>query len=176
MTPLKEAIQELHTKAEQMPFNQRMFRGELSHTEYALYLCQLLNIFSALEKHPLPHPSLARTAAIEQDLYSLTPDYTPHIIESTQHYRVYLLGQTQEALLPHVYLHYLAIMFGGNIMKSRVPGTSNVYTFNDQPDALHSIRILQQDSWAPEAIVGLTYFIEILDELYDITRPYRVKI
>ena len=40
---LKEATAELHSKAEKMEFNQRMFRGELSTDEYANYLHQQLN-------------------------------------------------------------------------------------------------------------------------------------
>jgi hypothetical protein len=31
---LKEGTAELHSKAEKMEFNQRMFRGELSNDEY----------------------------------------------------------------------------------------------------------------------------------------------
>jgi heme oxygenase len=34
MLPLKEAIAEKHSLAEKMPFNQRMFKGELSKEEY----------------------------------------------------------------------------------------------------------------------------------------------
>jgi hypothetical protein len=37
---LKEATAELHSKAEKMEFNQRMFRGELSNDEYLNYLIQ----------------------------------------------------------------------------------------------------------------------------------------
>jgi len=36
MLPLKEAIAEKHSLAEKMPFNQRMFKGELSKEEYIL--------------------------------------------------------------------------------------------------------------------------------------------
>ena len=35
---LKEGTAELHSKAEKMEFNQRMFRGELSNDEYLNYL------------------------------------------------------------------------------------------------------------------------------------------
>ena len=37
---LREATAELHSKAEKMMFNQRMFRGELSQFEYLNYLIQ----------------------------------------------------------------------------------------------------------------------------------------
>jgi hypothetical protein len=38
MLPLKEAIAEKHSLAEKMPFNQKMFRGELNNEEYAGYI------------------------------------------------------------------------------------------------------------------------------------------
>ena len=40
---LREATAELHSKAEKMEFNQRMFRGELSTEEYVKYLYQQLS-------------------------------------------------------------------------------------------------------------------------------------
>ena len=46
MTPLKEATSEKHKQAERMPFNIRMFKGELSKNDYLLYLNQQLQIFS----------------------------------------------------------------------------------------------------------------------------------
>ena len=46
---LKEATAELHSKAEKMKFNQRMFRGELSNDEYLNYLIQQSYIFQEIE-------------------------------------------------------------------------------------------------------------------------------
>ena len=46
---LREATAELHSKAEKMEFNQRMFRGELSTEEYVKYLYQQVSIFDAIE-------------------------------------------------------------------------------------------------------------------------------
>ena len=61
MLPLKEAIAEKHSLAEKMPFNQRMFNGELSKEEYILYLSQQLAIFDSIEKDELPHSALKRS-------------------------------------------------------------------------------------------------------------------
>ena len=48
---LREATAELHSKAEKMEFNQRMFRGELSKKEYLHYLIQQACIFQCIEEH-----------------------------------------------------------------------------------------------------------------------------
>ena len=46
---LREATAELHSKAEKMEFNQRMFRGELSKSEYLEYLRQQSVLFTIIE-------------------------------------------------------------------------------------------------------------------------------
>ena len=39
MLPLREATLHNHKKAEQMTFNVKMFKGELSEAQYLTYLC-----------------------------------------------------------------------------------------------------------------------------------------
>jgi heme oxygenase len=168
MLPLKEAIAEKHSLAEKMIFNQRMFRGELSNEEYILYLCQQLAIFDAIEVHELPHPSLDRAGKVFEDIKELLGAGTIEIkpLESTNEYRKYLNTLTKEEQLPHVYLNYLAIMFGGQIMKKNVPGSGKMYEFDDDMRKIAgSIRAIQKDEWADEANLALDYNINILDEL-----------
>jgi heme oxygenase len=68
---LKEGTAELHSKAEKMEFNQRMFRGELSNDEYLNYLIQQSYIFQEIEGRKLPHPNLNRLDAIHNDISEL---------------------------------------------------------------------------------------------------------
>jgi heme oxygenase len=171
MLPLKEAISEKHSLAETMTFNQRMFRGELSKEEYILYLSQQLAIFDAIEVHELPHPALDRAKLIYADIKELMElqdgeslDIRP--LESTNEYRKYLNTLTKEEQLPHVYLNYLAIMFGGQMMKKNVPGSGKMYEFDgDMREIAGTIRAVQKDEWADEANKALDYNINILDEL-----------
>ena len=168
MLPLKDAIAEKHSLAEKMTFNQRMFNGELSDEEYILYLCQQLAIFDAIEVHELPHPSLDRAGNVFQDIKELVGEGQIQItpLVSTNEYRKYLNTLTQEQLLPHVYLNYLAIMFGGQMMKSKVPGSGRMYEFDgDMREIAGTIRAVQKDEWADEANKALLYNINILDEL-----------
>jgi len=171
MLPLKEAIAEKHSLAEKMLFNQRMFRGELSNEEYILYLSQQLAIFDAIERFELPHPSLKRSANVFSDIKELMKleegaglDIRP--LEATNSYRKYLNNLTQEELLPHIYLNYLALMFGGQMMKSNTPGSGRMYEFDgDVREIAGSIRAIQKDEWADEANKALDFNIAILDEL-----------
>ena len=171
MLPLKEAIAEKHSLAEKMTFNQRMFGGELSKEEYILYLCQQLAIFQAIERFDLPHNGLVRCPKVFEDIRELMEledgqgvQIKP--LESTNEYQKYLHSLTQEELLPHVYLNYLAIMFGGQMMKKNVPGSGKMYEFDgDMREIAGTIRAVQKDEWADEANKALDYNINILDEL-----------
>jgi heme oxygenase len=145
-----------------------MFRGELSNEEYTLYLCQQLAIFDAIEVHELPHPALDRAGNVFQDIKELMGhgeiQITPLV--ATNEYRKYLNTLTKEEQLPHVYLNYLALMFGGKMMKSKVPGSGKMYEFDgDMNQIIGSIRAIQKDEWADEANKALDYNINILDEL-----------
>ena len=170
MLPLKEAIAEKHSLAEKMPFNQKMFRGELNNEEYSAYLTQQYAIFSTLEKNPLPHPSLNRAELVKADIVELVNEDSTPLILSTAHYCDYLNTLTAEEQQPHIYLNYLAIMFGGQMMKEKTPGSGRMYEFEDMREAAGSIRAIQKDEWADEANKALDYNIAILDELYRIFR------
>lgn len=168
---LRESTSELHSKAEKMPFNQKMFRGELTKEEYISYLSQQLAIFDTIEVHELPHESLKRSNKIFDDIKQLFGNEIIQItiLTSTKEYTNYLSELTQEQLLPHVYLNYLAIMFGGQIMKSKVPGDGKMYFFEDTNDCIKSIREIQKDEWADEVNKGFEFIINILDELQENT-------
>ena len=168
MLPLKEAIAEKHSLAEKMPFNQKMFRGELSNEEYTTYLTQQYAIFSTLEKNPLPHASLNRKDLVEADIDELTSEDSGTILLGTAQYCDYLNTLTVEEQQPHIYLNYLAIMFGGQMMKEKTPGSGRMYEFEDMREAAGSIRAIQKDEWADEANKALDYNIAILDELHRI--------
>ncbi|MFN8277434.1 MAG: biliverdin-producing heme oxygenase [Chitinophagales bacterium] len=167
MTPLKEATSEKHKLAERMPFNVRMFRGQLTKTQYALYLTQQHQIFSAIEAVGVPHPALCRVAATEQDIRELVEQghHAGSVLPATQQYAQYLSTLNRDTILPHVYLNYLALIYGGQMMKKMVPSTGRMYEFEQMQEAVQAIRAVQQDAWADEVNKGFDFNIAIFDEL-----------
>ena len=166
---LREATAELHSKAEKMEFNQRMFRGELSKSEYLEYLRQQSVLFTIIESRgTLPHPALAREKSIFEDITELEKEVnskTLHL-ESTKEYGVYLQSLDSAKLNAHIYLNYLALVYGGQMMKSKVPGSGKMYEFDgDMMELIGSVRAIQKDEWADEVNKGFQYIINILDEL-----------
>jgi len=167
MLPLKEATSIKHKQAERMPFNSRMFRGLLSKNEYLLYLTQQLQIFQAIENIGLPHTSLKRAYNVLADIDELKSQGfdSGSILNSTSAYVNYLVSLSYEQVLPHIYLNYMAIMFGGQMMKKAVPSTGRMYEFENMQEAIQSIRNVQKDEWAEEVNKGFDFNISILDEL-----------
>ena len=171
---LKEATHDKHKQAERMPFNVRMFRGQLTEKEYGHYLLQQKEIFSALEVDKLPHPSLNRVEPVEEDIQEIQNKVDLSdlpSLESTTRYVEYLSSLDHDDTLSHIYLHYLAIMFGGQMMKEKVPSQGKMYDFDDMMGAAGAIRELQIDEWADEVNKGFDFMIEIFDELERLHNP-----
>jgi len=162
---LREATAELHSKAEKMEFNQRMFAGKLSNDEYLNYLIQQSYIFQEIENRDLPHSNLQRLSSINEDINELG-GYKFKISKPTTDYVVYLGDLNQSSLNAHIYLNYLALVYGGQMMKSKVPGSGKMYEFEgEMMELIGSVRAIQKDEWADEVNKGFQYIINILDEL-----------
>ncbi len=167
MLPLKQATSEKHKIAEQMPFNVKMSTGKLSKFEYLNYLVQQLELFKTIESKGIPHPDLSRVNALIFDIQELAIQQIsiPPILKSTQKYSNYLNSLNYQTILPHIYLNYLAVMFGGQMIKSKVPSSGKFYKFNSPTEAMQSIREVQSDLWADEVNLGFDFTIEIFKEL-----------
>jgi hypothetical protein len=166
---LREATAELHSKAEKMEFNQKMFRGELSKKEYLNYLIQQSVVFQCIEEHNLPQldPGLKRLKNVFEDIQELQKEVTDKLpgLESTKKYGIYLESLKGEKLLAHVYLNYLALVFGGQMMRSKVPGSGKMYQFENVQEVIKNVRGFQTDDMAEEVNKGFNFIIDILDEL-----------
>jgi heme oxygenase len=167
MLPLKEAISTKHKLAERMPFNARMFRGLLTKSQYLLYLNQQQQIFQAIESIGLPHSSLKRMDNVQADIDELKAQghFSDLILSSTKAYTDYLRSLSYEEILPHVYLNYMGIIFGGQIIKKSVPSSGQMYVFDNMQEAIHSIRAVQNDAWGEEVNKGFDFTILMFEEL-----------
>jgi heme oxygenase len=169
---LREETAEKHRIAEQKEFNQRMFGGELTKEEYVNYLTQQSLIFNQIEfGNNLPSDSLRRSEKITEDLKELKEQENYIVLPSTIEYVNYISNLTEEQLLPHIYLNYLALAYGGQMMKSKVPGSGRMYDFDNMMECVGSIRAVQKDEWSEEVNKGFDFLIEIFDGLQNTTGP-----
>ena len=174
---LKEQTATKHKIAERKPFNIRMFQGKLSPQEYLVYLEQQQAIFRELEQHPLPHSALNRIPKIAEDIAELLDKgcALQGELPATQAYTHYLAGLSQEEQLPHVYLHYLALAYGGQMMRTKVPSQGHMYHFDEFDACVASIRKVQQDSWADEVNKGFDFVIDVFDALEEICETHKTQ-
>ena len=165
---LREETAELHSRAEKMPFNQRMFKGELSEMDYMNYLIQEMTIFDEIERRDLIIKGLDRKEKVMQDIAELNGGQLSEknmVCPATIYYAAYLKELNDTDILPHVYLNYLAIAYGGQMMKKVVPGSGRMYDFDNMQELVGSIRAIQKDEWANEVNKGFQFLIAIFDEL-----------
>jgi heme oxygenase len=93
------------------------------------------------------------------------------VCPATVYYTAYLKDLNDTDILPHVYLNYLAIAYGGQMMKKVVPGSGKMYDFDNMQELVGSIRTIQKDEWADEVNKGFQFLIAIFDELQRNTEP-----
>jgi heme oxygenase len=166
---LREATSELHRKAEQMEFNQRMMNNKLSIVEYSRYLMSQYYIFDTIEKYNvLPESGLARSGKVLDDLNELGETIIM-ISPKTQEYVDYLIALDNDTIQPHIYLNYLALVFGGQLIKTKIHGSGRMYDFDNMHASAAAIRRIQNDEWADEVNKGFEFIINILDELQNDT-------
>jgi heme oxygenase len=173
---LREATAELHSKAEKMEFNQRMLKGELTTKEYLNYLTEQYAIFEALElglmRVGLNHllTPFQRTFNIALDVVELWSEgeVEPNMkaaYNTTRQYITYLDTLEEKDIQPHLYLNYMALLFGGQLLKVRTPGKGKMYDFDQRDLLISTIRDMQKNEWADEVNKGFEFIINILDEL-----------
>jgi heme oxygenase len=172
---LREATALKHKTAERMPFNQVMFEGKLTKEQYLEYLKSQYNIFQKIEKSVELPLEFHRSGKIYQDIVEIInsiyseqgKDASINLItEISDRYCDYLTTLDEEAVWPHIYLNYLALIFGGQMMKSKVPGSGKMYDFENSQEIIRIIREKQKDEWADEVNGAYDYIIDIFEELH----------
>jgi heme oxygenase len=168
---LKEATADLHSKAEKTQFSQLIFSGTIPEQEYAYYLFNMYHIHNALEtKYQLPHPSLKRCKSIENDLGGLIK-LKMDLTESTKKYIDYINTLTEEQWKAHIYVNYLAIVYGGQMIKSKVPGLGAYYMIENMQECVGAIRAFLTDDMSDEANKGFQFNIDVLENIWNTLRP-----
>ncbi|HRE02054.1 MAG TPA: biliverdin-producing heme oxygenase, partial [Ilumatobacteraceae bacterium] len=127
---IKNASWEVHERAEQLPFVQRLMSGKASFDEYADMVAQHYFAYRALERFrdeiatdpiagPFAAPELLRVPALEDDLEALYgPDWRDRIAPSAATLafvaRLEEVGSTWPGgYIAHHYVRYLGDLSGG---------------------------------------------------------------
>ena len=176
----KEYTRDIHKVAESTAFSQKLVNGTLSEKEYANYLYNFSFIYDQIEKVAKKIgmfdelPGLERHDKIVCDI--MDTGYTDFkVCDSALVYANYLgwLGsreQQQPLIKAHVYCRHMGDLFGGQIIKKRIPCTKGTfYEFENPAELRIKIReVLERESSAlllAEALVAFRFNIMIMEEL-----------
>lgn len=176
MSTLKELTADLHAEAEAQPFLKTIFDGNVDKQKYTSYLFQLLNIYGLLETLARPHglfkgmEGLERTKEIEKDWKELSGNGpTMNILNnSTVLYLNYLIQDEvkndPQRLMAHIYVRHMGDLFGGQQLAKLLPGSNNMFKFDNIPALVKEIRSKIDVSLADEARVAFQHNIEMLKD------------
>lgn len=171
---LKEATLDLHQEAEQSPFAQLLLSGDINQEQYSIYLYNIHAIYEALEIE-LERAglldgieSIKRTELMKQDLDELGVEHAP-IMFATAQYITYVahfrFREDKDLLMAHMYVRHFGDLYGGQIVKSRVPGSGKMYEFEDRTGLIETVRSRLKDSYGDEARLAFRHALHLFEDL-----------
>jgi len=171
---LKELTKSVHHDAERQMFAKILLSGNITPAQYHCYLWNQYHIYAALEaKVDLTGiEQIARKNHIRNDINELERLFglakSNILFSSTIKYIRYISTvDSQEKLLAHLYVRHFGDMYGGQIIKKRVPGSGSMYEFVNVEQLKSTVRERLTDDMADEAKICFNYATELFKELVD---------
>lgn len=175
MSVLREHTNAKHREAEGTPFVQYMLHGAITPEHYAVYLQQMLVVYSNIEYfaeisgllHDLP--DIKRSDRMREDLAELAvvlPDRTLPSVEAWRQRIIdlYYSGQ-KHLILAHVYVRHMGDLYGGKIIAKRVPGSGACYQFQDRPALIKALDAKLSLDIVDEALLAFDLAIAVFEDL-----------
>lgn len=169
MTTLRELIKDKHDQAEQHVFTKLLLSGNIEPDIYSTFLANQLLQYKYLEdaaKHIMDSiPGLARADLIFQDLIDL--DEPVVIFDTTNEYCDHIQNLDDTGLLAHIYVKHMGDLYGGQLIRSKVPGSGLMYLFTDRQEIIRNLREKLDISMAQEANKCFDMTLNLFDRIAD---------
>jgi heme oxygenase len=168
MNSLREATAYAHHQAETTELMQLMLSGKMTAEHYAGFLANQLICYNAIERrsHLFADGDMARSSALVADITELRGSTLP-IVPSVYQYADYVQTLSDQGVWAHIYVRYLGDMYGGRLIKSRVPGSGRIFEFRERDELISRIRLSVSIADAGEANRCFDWVIKIYDEFYN---------
>ncbi len=161
---------------------QSMVKGTLSVEAYIDLLANLLIAYGDIESKARRVGGLkelngiSRFSAMLEDLVELVSksNVRPKIYNDfVAEYCDRVWHQSKNATLAHVYVHHMGDMYGGQMLKDKLPGQCRRYVFENRGDLIAGIRLNLQHDEAnmQEAIAAFDFVIGLYDR---VTREHNI--
>jgi hypothetical protein len=169
MATLKELTWEAHKTAEQTQIMKMLLKNTISDALYCDLVYTKYLIYSEIEqRHVFQTPCLRRAPAALDDWQTMKYSL-PKCLPVLDAYLSHLRALSTHKLYSHVYVHYLAPLYGGQIIKKiiqhRFP--TKLYDFDDVPAAIAEVRQPLTVDMAPEANLAFDVTTQYYIQLYE---------
>ena len=185
MSKLRKAIHAQHEATQEHPLAVLLMSGHIEKKIYADLVFNYLRCYEALEEEAEKAgifeglEGIKRSKLIEEEFESITDEFveegkewSSEIVPSTLEYIEYVENiEDKSKLLAHVYIRYLSLMNGGQLMKNVVPSKGQMYDFNDIEGLSNKLRSKLTDDLLDESIKAFNQVIQLFVELaerYDV--------
>lgn len=163
---IRDLTHDLHEELESLPANQKLFRGEQTDFDRKVYLASWEKIFKFLDQY-VPE-GLRRAEACREAIAGLGGYREPPTCGSIAYVHYLRWVKDNDLLNGHIYLNYMGMLFGGQIMKKKYPTSAQVYEFDDVVYWRQYIRdnyVDMSEQFIHEVKQGFKMHISIGDEL-----------
>jgi heme oxygenase (biliverdin-producing, ferredoxin) len=166
---LRDAIKAKHDAAEAHPFTTLMFSGAMSDRDYATYLFNMVRVYDSLETNARAQgllddlDGIERVEPILNDFAELGIIDRIPVVPAAQEYAAYLASVP--SVLAHLYVRHMGDMYGGQMIKAKIPGKGTMYEFENRAELVAKLRAKLTDDLADEANVAFDFVLKIFDDL-----------
>ena len=169
MTTLQQITRDLHTQAERSDLMQCLLRGHMSKQMWADMLYTQYVIFRAIEtRTSFEVAELHRAQRALNDWQALACSLPPCCLPSLDALAARIATCDAQQLWAHVYVHYLALLYGGQIIRRLLPTDvpTTLFDFADADACKTHVRSHVDIHLADEACESFRLTIEYYNELY----------
>ena len=177
---LRASTRAFHEHVEHHEMVRIMLNEECDPTTYAVYLWNLGRIYQALEgaarKLGLIGEDIFRAEKIRNDFdelwhvrgnLNMQDAQSLPVFPSTRAHvaRILEIAQDETLLMAHVYVRHLGDLQGGQLLKTKIPGSATFYSFEDRPAAIRDIHAKLSDEMHDEAVRVFQFAHQLFDDL-----------
>lgn len=174
---LRDLIKDKHEEAESHRFARYLFSGDISVKAYADYLNNQYYVYSVIENRARDLglmdgiETICRSGAIKADLEELRvmssdlSEFSQKKYGSVIAYEKYVRDLPKDNVMAHIYVRHFGDMYGGAMIKTKVPGNGSMYVFENKQDLIKEVRSRLSVDMAKEANIVFDFAVMLFEEL-----------
>lgn len=169
MTSLKELTWDSHKKAETTQLSKELAKNTISPQLYCDLVYTQYQIFSAIENRVNFSTSCLPRAQHALDDWTNIKLSLPKDLPAIDAYLNRIRTCDDRQIWGHIYVNYMGLLFGGQIIKKQIGGRfpTSLFDFDDAQSCIAEIRQNTGVDLADEANLSFNMIVDYYNELYN---------